>query len=135
VLPDRRDWLGVGLGVRVVQDAIGCATVSASSRPAGRAEMCATPGMLAWMPRATAAAAKLQARALRVLANEIESGRRRPSPELRRVLAKEIEAPSEEDLSAEEWAKAWGAEIDRRLAGRSKRRDLGSVLERLRAER
>jgi len=56
-------------------------------------------------------------------------------PELRRVLANEIEAPNEEDLSAEEWAKAWGAEIDRRLAGRSKRRDLGSVLERLRAER
>jgi hypothetical protein len=91
--------------------------------------------MLARMLRATAAAAKLQARALRVLANEIESGRRRPSPELRRVLAKEIEPPNEEDLSAEEWAKAWGAEIDRRLAGRSKRRDLESVLERLRAER
>jgi len=68
------------------------------------------------------------------LADEIESGRRRPSPELRRVLA-EIEAPNEEDLSAEEWAKAWGAEIDRRLAGRSKRHDLGSVLQRLRAER
>jgi hypothetical protein len=107
----------------------------AKSSLESRPEMWRTPGMLAPMPRATAAAAKLQARALRALADEIESGRRRPSPELRRVLANEIEAPHGEDLSAEEWEKACGAEIDRRLAGRSKRNDLGSVLERLRAER
>jgi hypothetical protein len=91
------------------------------------------------MSRATAAAAKVQARALRVLADEIESGRRRPSPELSRVLADEIEAPDSEDLSRQEWDKAWGAEIDRRLAkvksGRAKRRDLGAVLDRLRATR
>jgi hypothetical protein len=91
------------------------------------------------MARATAAAAKVQAKALRVLADEIESGRRRPSPELSRVLANEIEAPDSEDLSAEEWARAWGVEIDRRLAkassGRSKRHDLGAVLDRIRARR
>lgn len=94
----------------------------------------------AWiMARATASAAKIQARALRVLADEIESGRRRPSPELTRVLANEIEAPDSEELSPEEWARAWGTEIDRRVAraksGRAKRHDLGAVLEGLRAGR
>ena len=91
------------------------------------------------MARATVSAAKIQAKALRVLADEIESGRRRPSPELSRVLANEIEAPDSEEVSPEEWARAWGAEIDRRLArakeGRAKRRDLGAVLEGLRARR
>jgi hypothetical protein len=91
------------------------------------------------MDREAATAAKLQARALRALADEIESGPRRPSTMLRRVLATEIKAPDREDLSSEEWAEAWGTEIGRRLTrvktGRSKQRDLGAVLGRLRAGR
>jgi hypothetical protein len=88
------------------------------------------------MARTTGAAAKIQARVLRVLADEVEAGRRRLSPELTRVLASEMEA---EGLSPQEWSEAWGAEIDQRLAnakaGTAKRRDLGAVLDRLRARR
>src|SRR5579863_4501003 len=81
------------------------------------------------MARTTGAAAKIQARVLRVLADEVEAGRRRLSPELTRVLASEMEA---EGLSPQEWSEAWGAEIDRRLAsakaGAAKSHDLGAVL-------
>jgi hypothetical protein len=91
------------------------------------------------MARATAAVAKIQARALRALADEVEEGRRHLSPELSRVLAAEVEGSDADDLSPEDWAKAWGAEIDRRLAsaktGTAKRRDLGAVLDKLRARR
>jgi hypothetical protein len=42
-------------------------------------------------------------------------------------------------LSPQEWARAWGAEIDRRLVDveskKAKRRDLGPILERLRVQR
>jgi hypothetical protein len=95
--------------------------------------------MLRVMARSTAAAAKIQARALRVLADEVEAGRKRLSPELSRVLAGEIDAPAVEDLFPRAWAEAWGIEIDRRMArvkaGTAKRQDLGAVLERLRARR
>jgi hypothetical protein len=91
------------------------------------------------MTRSTAAAAKVQARALRALADAVEAGRRRLSPKLSRVLAEEIDPPDAEDLSAREWAEAWGDEIDRRLSkvksGTAKRRDLGAVLDGLRARR
>jgi hypothetical protein len=66
------------------------------------------------MSRATAAAAKVQAKVLRALADEVEAGRRRLSPALSRALADEIDAKSG-DISAEEWDHAWGTEIDRRL--------------------
>ncbi|MGH7437025.1 MAG: hypothetical protein ACRENE_15230 [Polyangiaceae bacterium] len=91
------------------------------------------------MARSTAAAAKIQATALRVLADEVEAGRRRLSPQLSRVLASEIEPTTVENLSPRAWADAWGVEIDRRIAkvkaGTAKRQDLGAVLERLRARR
>jgi hypothetical protein len=89
------------------------------------------------MARTTAAAAKIQARALRVLADEVEAVRKRLSPELSRVRAGQIEVPGLDDLSARAWDEAWGAEIDRRVAKASneKRHDLGAVLERLRARR
>jgi hypothetical protein len=97
------------------------------------------PAMVVPVARAMAAAAKIQARALRVLADEVESGKRRLSPKLSQVLAEEIEAPDAEELSPQEWAEAWGAEIDRRLAkaksGHAKRRDLGAVLDKLRVRR
>lgn len=91
------------------------------------------------MARSTAAAAKIQATALRVLADDVEAGRRRLSPQLSRVLASEIEPTAVENISPREWADAWGVEIDRRMAkvkaGTAKRHDLGVVLERLRARR
>jgi hypothetical protein len=91
------------------------------------------------MARATATAAKIQARALRLLADDVEAGRKRLSPELSRVLASEIQAPTVDDVSPRAWAEAWGTEIDRRMAkvkaGTAKRHDLGPVLERLRARR
>jgi hypothetical protein len=59
------------------------------------------------MARATAAVAKIQARALRARADEIEEGRRHLSPELSRVLAAEIEGSDADDLSPQDWAKAW----------------------------
>ncbi|MGH7269167.1 MAG: hypothetical protein ACREJ3_01950 [Polyangiaceae bacterium] len=91
------------------------------------------------MARSTATAAKIQATALRVLADEVEAGSRRLSPQLSRVLASEIEPAAIENLSPRAWAKAWGVEIDRRMAevkaGTARRQDLGAVLERLRARR
>ena len=95
--------------------------------------------MLLVMTRAMAAAAKVQAKVLRVLADEVESGRRRLSAKLSRVIAEEIEPADGEELSPREWAEAWGAELDRRLAkakaGHVKRRDLGAVLDKLRVRR
>jgi hypothetical protein len=95
--------------------------------------------MLHAMARSTGAAAKIQATALRALADEVEAGRRRLSPQLSRVLASAIDAAAIENLSPRAWADAWGVEIDRRMAkvkaGTAKRQDLGAVLERLRARR
>jgi hypothetical protein len=93
--------------------------------------------MLETMPRANVATAtRLQAKALRTLADELEAGRRRLSPELVRALADELHP---DDISPDEWEKAWAAEIDHRLdnyqAGKTKRRDLGTVLDDLRARR
>jgi putative addiction module component (TIGR02574 family) len=60
------------------------------------------------------------------------------SAEDRALIAAEIEASLEdEDLSPEEVAKAWAAELQRRLddvvAGRVETRDMGEVLHELRA--
>lgn len=89
------------------------------------------------MARATAI--RTQAKALRALADELEAGRRTLSPELVGALARELEGDDLDPVTAREWQDAWAAEIDRRLeehrAGRTKKRDLGAVLEELRGSR
>jgi hypothetical protein len=79
------------------------------------------------------------AKALRVLADEIDAGKRELSAQMAKALARELakQGTDEEDgLSVEEWEQAWVAEIDRRLekhrTGKSTQHDLGEVLESLR---
>ena len=62
-----------------------------------------------------------QSQALRVLADELDAGKRELSPSMAKALARELagdEAAAEDDdeLSPEEWERAWGEEISRRLA-------------------
>jgi hypothetical protein len=83
-----------------------------------------------------------ESKALRTLADEIDSGQRELSPQMAKALARELaEQGSEEEeaLSAEDWEQAWATEIDRRLerhrTGQSPARDLGQALESLRSNR
>ena len=82
------------------------------------------------------------AKALRVLADEIDAGKRELSHQMAKALARELAnegTDEEEGLSVEEWEQAWAVEIDRRLekhrTGKSTGHDLGEVLESLRANR
>lgn len=83
-----------------------------------------------------------EASALRALADQIDAGQRELSPQMAKALARELAqqgSEEEEALSAEDWERAWAAEIDRRLdrhrTGQSPARDLGQILESLRSSR
>jgi hypothetical protein len=82
------------------------------------------------------------AKALRVLADQLEAGKRHLSPQMTKALARELAeegVDDEEGVSVEEWEQAWAVEIDRRLerhrTSQSAAQDLGEVLEGLRANR
>jgi hypothetical protein len=91
------------------------------------------------MPRRPTSATS-HARALRVLADELESGKRELSPAMAKALTRELGRPDDdkyEELSPAEWERAWSDEIELRLAdyqaGKARKVDLGTVIDGLRS--